>query len=456
MKFAIFAVLLSLAFVSAELSQETSVLSNLENVESLINTEGLAAVQTRASQELQQMSYEQQVQLVQLASELVAQGDDRKDEKKDGKKDDKKPEEGVRVSFKWTNIDVRNFLTWIVTQDPSKGKLENIKLGQGDEHEGKHGHKHKAEKLTEEEEKKLRAWEKLRELDYTGPHDNKWFYRVRASGTMNAQNIREACHKYGLKPSGALNGWNDGNQADSGYNNGRYMSYMPHNLEDWQNWFNLGLYFYVGTNINGGWPLQNVWGTHRWSGWGEDSRWTLCQSDKNPDWEGWHKLHQKHHAHHGKRSEWAHKRYELLKQIKQLETTGQVRGQMHFFKVPVSGQMVHSNILEACLKYQMMPAQSMYGWQDGTTVDTPFSWGRYFSYPPHNIEGWQNSFDNGVYFDCAQAYSGYSLRNYGGSHQWSYGDSNGQTMCVSFRNPLEEWDMLHHFEGKHHDHHHHD
>ena len=89
------------------------------------------------------MTHEQHTELIQLASTLLKEGDDvkSKDEKKDDKKKVKK-DDGIHVSFKWTNIDVRNFLTWIVTQNDKAGKLDNIQLGMG----GAHKKQHKREK----------------------------------------------------------------------------------------------------------------------------------------------------------------------------------------------------------------------------------------------------------------------------------------------------------------------
>jgi len=436
MRAAFLVVLVIAALASAEIAAETSVLSNLENVEQLINAEGLAAVQAKAASEMQAMTAEQRTQLLSMASELVAQGDDRK---KDDKKDEKKKKDhGVRVSFKWTNIDVRNFLTWIVSQNEKFGKLEDISLGNN----GKDGKKgKKQDKLTEEELKLLKFWVDLRSLDTAGQHGGYWFYRVRVSGTMQSDSIYNACNKYGLKPACNLGGWNDGRCQDTQYSSGRHMSYPGHNLEDWQYWFNSGLYFYTAS-ANGPWPLQNIWGTHQWTYWGHENRWTLCTTNKDPEWTKWLAMHKRYYGIHKKRYEWVEARYKTLTKLRDTESMGEHRG-MHWFKVPFSGSSVSDNLLRACLAYDMMPSCSYHGYQNGDCIDSPFDWGRYISYPPHNIEGWQGN-NNGIYFHSGTAYYSYSLRNWGGSHYWA-GDNGGYTMCVSFRDPFEHWSYYHSF-----------
>ena len=34
----------------------------------------------------------------------------------------------INVNFKWSGVDVRNFLTWLVAQNPNAGTLDSLKL----------------------------------------------------------------------------------------------------------------------------------------------------------------------------------------------------------------------------------------------------------------------------------------------------------------------------------------
>jgi hypothetical protein len=258
-----------------------------------------------------------------------------------------------------------------VSQNEKYGKLEDISLGSPGH--GKGGKKLK--KLTEKELKQLKFWAALRSLDTVGQKGGYYWYRVRVSGVMQSNSIHSACNKYGLKPACNLGGWNDGRCQDTQYSSGRHMSYPPHNLEDWQYWFNSGLYFFTAS-ANGPWPLQNIWGTHQWTYWGHENRWTLCVTNKDPAWTKWLAMHKRYYGLNKRRYAWVESRYKVLKKLRETQSLGQHRG-MHWFKVPFSGSSVSSNLLRACLAYDMMPSCSYHGYQNGECVDSPFDWGRY-------------------------------------------------------------------------------
>jgi len=261
--------LAAMAMATEHSSEQKEVLSMLDTLHEQIEEHGLQSIRDRASAEFAKMSEQNKMSLLAVDSEAHAEPAAAKDN-------------GIDVSFKWTKVDVRNFLTWLVSQNDKAGTLSDIKLGSV--RGGKSGNGKKCAKNHRSRWNRLRA---LKRLETAGNHGGLWWYKVQVKGLMNAANILTACKKHGLKPACDHTAYSDGVCVNSNYNQGRHLSYPPHALEGWQNSFFPGMYLYCGY-ANGGWPLQNTGSTHRWSGYGEENRMTACVDSKKPDW-AWHK-----------------------------------------------------------------------------------------------------------------------------------------------------------------------
>jgi hypothetical protein len=174
----------------------------------------------------------------------------------------------IGVSFKWSKIDVKNFLAWLVDQKANAGVLDSLLMNSA---KAKKPMSRKMRKLL----KRLRA---LKRLPTAGQHGGLWWYKVQCNN-CNAGTILGACAKYNLKPACDHTAYSDGKCVNSNYNQGRHLSYPPHALEGWQHNFFPQCHIYAGM-ANGGHPLQNTGSTHRWS-YGESGN-TVCVSSERP------------------------------------------------------------------------------------------------------------------------------------------------------------------------------
>jgi len=189
---------------------------------------------------------------------------------------------GIGISFKWSQIDVRNFLSWLVDQDPKTGGLSAMKMTS---YKGK-----SAKKLSRKQRALLKKLRALKRLPTAGQHGGLWWYKVDCGGACNTNSIRQVCSKYDLKPACDHTAYSDGVCVNSNYNQGRHLSYPGHALEGWQHNFFPQTHIYCGW-ANGGHPLQNTGSTHRWS-YGESGN-TVCVSSQKPrfhlikKWRNW-------------------------------------------------------------------------------------------------------------------------------------------------------------------------
>jgi len=178
-------------------------------------------------------------------------------------------EPSIGVSFKWSKVDVKNFLAWLVDQKANAGTLDSLLMNSG---KTKKPMSAKMRKLL----KKLRA---LKALPSAGEHGGLWWYKVQCDGGCLSNTIRSACSKYDLKPACNHNAYSDGMCVNSNYNQGRHLSYPPHHLESWQYDFFRATHTYCGSAYSN-YPLQESGGSHRWS-YGESGN-TVCVSDQKP------------------------------------------------------------------------------------------------------------------------------------------------------------------------------
>jgi hypothetical protein len=175
---------------------------------------------------------------------------------------------GIAVSFKWSKVDVKNFLAWLVDQKANADTLDSLLMNSA---KAKKPLSRKMRALL----KKLRA---LKRLPTAGRHDNLWWYKVSCRGVCMSHTILQACRKYNLKPACNHNAYSDGQCVNSRYDQGRHLSFPPHALEGWQTNFFRMTHTYCG-RANGGHPLQDWHGSHRWS---HESGDTVCVSRKKP------------------------------------------------------------------------------------------------------------------------------------------------------------------------------
>jgi len=176
----------------------------------------------------------------------------------------------IGVSFKWSKIDVKNFLAWLVDQKANAGVLDSLLMNSAKAQGEK--------KLSAKMRKMLKRLRALKALPTAGSHGGLWWYKVQCNN-CNAGTILEACKKYNLKPACDHTAYSDGQCVNSQYNQGRHLSYPPHALEGWQNNFFPQCHIYAAM-ANGGHPLQNTGSSHRWS-YGESGS-TVCVSSEKP------------------------------------------------------------------------------------------------------------------------------------------------------------------------------
>ena len=178
---------------------------------------------------------------------------------------------GIAVSFKWSKVDVKNFLAWLVDQKANAGTLDSLLMNSA---------RTKTKKpLSRKMRALLKRLRALKRLPTAGQHDNLWWYKVSCNGVCNAASMVSQCAKFDLKPPCNYHGWNDGQCVTSRYDHGRHLSYPPHHLESWQYEFFRGVYTYCAY-ANGGHPLVESGGSHRWS-YGESGD-TVCVSREKP------------------------------------------------------------------------------------------------------------------------------------------------------------------------------
>ena len=177
----------------------------------------------------------------------------------------------IGVSFKWSKVDVKNFLAWLVDQKANAGVLDSLLMNSA-KAQGK-------KKLSAKMRALLKRLRKLKQLPTAGQHGGLWWYKVDCGGACNSGSILNACQKYRLKPACDHTAYSDGQCVNSQYNQGRHLSYPGHALEGWQHNFFPQCHIYAGM-ANGGHPLQNTGSTHRWS-YGESGN-TVCVSSERP------------------------------------------------------------------------------------------------------------------------------------------------------------------------------
>jgi len=241
-------------------------------------------------------------------------------------------------------------------------------------------------------------------------------YKVKVDGQMKQKNILAACKKNKMMPVCDHPAYND-NNCLYGNQGWQHLSYKPHNdAAGFPNNLADRLYMYAA-NANGGQSLQNINGSHRWSGDHEYGGETMCAT--------------RTHISHGSAR----------------KVVNKWRG-FDFFRVRVSGIMNSQNIRNACaLNGLQVPCDHpSWNWGECHSMKTG---SLHMSYQPHNsMVNFPYGQTDRAYWYAGRANGDWSIQAVGGTHRWAgQQDWDGDTICIkplnddhgSAREVLKNW-----------------
>lgn len=224
---------------TVESDETNQVVAFLQTLSKHISTHGIAHMRQVASTQFSKLSAAQKAMFMSESARVVARThNDDGEAKPAGPGTDAPNDKKIRISFDWSKVDVRNFLAWLVKQDPGSGGLSDMTFNSAQKPKMSRAQLARRRRSRARLLRKLRHLHKLRELTTAGEHDGYYWYKVPVVGLLNSQSIVAACKKFHLQTVCSHASYNDGQCVLTRYvNNGWHLSYPPHYQESWMTGF---------------------------------------------------------------------------------------------------------------------------------------------------------------------------------------------------------------------------